>query len=111
MDNYLIRVDVAPLESCLTSKESRAVRRGADGKVPVKVTRRPPTLLQVRFGERRLEKYPATGNSLAAYSTVILLGHQTYLAAKAKGEISMSGKPRTRGSSLGGWLGKTRMTW
>jgi len=43
--------------------------------------------------------------------SVIPLGHQTYLAAKAKGEISMSGKPRTRGSSLGGWLGKTRMTW
>src|SRR6516162_2125527 len=68
MDDYLSRVDVAPLESCLTSKESRAVRRGADGKVPVKVTRRPPTLLQVRFGERRLEKEPLA-TSLAGYST------------------------------------------
>ena len=34
MDDYLSRVDVASLESCLTSKESRAVRRGAVGKVP-----------------------------------------------------------------------------
>ena len=32
MDDDLIRVDVASLESCLTSKESRAVRRGAVGK-------------------------------------------------------------------------------
>ena len=28
-----------------------------------------PTLLQVRFGRGRLEKCPATGNSLAAYLT------------------------------------------
>jgi hypothetical protein len=33
-DTDLNRVDVVPLESCLTSKESRAVRRGAVGKVP-----------------------------------------------------------------------------
>ena len=32
MDVYLNRVEVASLESCLTSKESRAVRRGAVGK-------------------------------------------------------------------------------
>src|SRR6516162_8971623 len=49
MDDYLIRVDVASPESCLTSKESRAVRRGAVGKVPAQVTRRPPTLPHVRF--------------------------------------------------------------
>lgn len=49
MDAYLNRVDVASLESCLTSKESRAVRRGAVGKVPTQVTRRPPTLPHVRF--------------------------------------------------------------
>ena len=36
MDNYLNRVDAVSLESCLTSKESRAVRRGAVGKVPAK---------------------------------------------------------------------------
>src|SRR5262245_38744271 len=48
MDEYLNRVDVASLESCLTSKESRAVRRGAVGKVPTQVTRRPPTLPPVR---------------------------------------------------------------
>src|SRR5262249_58672695 len=47
MDDYLIRVDVVALESCLTSKESRAVGRGAVGKVPAQVTRRPPTLLPV----------------------------------------------------------------
>src|SRR5260370_35770604 len=34
MDNYLTRVDAAQLESCLRSKDSRAVRRGAVGKVP-----------------------------------------------------------------------------
>src|SRR4051812_9328071 len=44
MDDDLNRVDVAALESCLTSKESRSVRRGAVGKVPAQVTRRPPTL-------------------------------------------------------------------
>ena len=49
MDDYLSRVDVAALESCLTSKESRAVRRGAVGKVPAQVTRRPPTLPLVRL--------------------------------------------------------------
>ena len=54
-----------PLESCLTSKESRAVRRGAVGKVPVKVTRRPPTLLPVRFGRGRLDSLATKG--LAAY--------------------------------------------
>src|SRR6516165_10775135 len=61
MDDYLSRVDVAPPESCLRSKDSRAVRRGAVGKVPVRVTRRPPTLPHVRFlgaGDRRLS--PAT---------------------------------------------------
>jgi hypothetical protein len=62
MDDYLNRVDVAPLESCLTSKESRAVRRGAVGKVPAQVTRRPPTLPHVRFlggGEAAmLPRYP-----------------------------------------------------
>jgi hypothetical protein len=48
-DDDLIRVDVASLESCLKSKESRAVRRGAVGKVPAQVTRRPPTLPHVQF--------------------------------------------------------------
>lgn len=65
MDDYLIRVDVAALESCLTSKESRAVRRGAVGKVPAQVTRRPPTLLPVRFGRGRLDSLATKG--LAAY--------------------------------------------
>ncbi len=37
------------LESCLRSKDSRAVRRGAVGKVPAKATRRWPTLLHARF--------------------------------------------------------------
>ena len=65
MDNYLTRVVVAPLESCLTSKESRAVRRGAAGKVPAKVTRWRPTLLPVRFGRGRLDSLARKG--LAAY--------------------------------------------
>jgi len=49
MDDCLSRVDVAPPESCLRSKDSRAVRRGAVGEVPAQVTRRPPTLPHVRF--------------------------------------------------------------
>jgi hypothetical protein len=39
------------LESGLRSKDSRAVRRGAVGKVPIEATRWRPTLLLVRFGE------------------------------------------------------------
>jgi hypothetical protein len=80
MDDYLIRVDVAPLESCLTSKESRAVRRGAVGKVPAQVTRRPPTLLH---GLRKIEQAvlkrrciagsePAAGADAAATTAVII---------------------------------------
>src|SRR5215831_9083167 len=49
-DNYLNRVDAVSLESCLRSKDSRAVRGGAVGKVPAKVTRWRPTLHPVRFG-------------------------------------------------------------
>src|SRR6516162_6800676 len=44
MDDHLSRVDVVALESCLTSKESRAVRRGADGKGPARAPRWRPTL-------------------------------------------------------------------
>jgi hypothetical protein len=36
----------------VTRKRSSTVRRGAVGKVPIWVTRWPPTLLHVRFGER-----------------------------------------------------------
>ena len=59
------------LESCLRSKDSRAVRGGADGKVPGRATRRRPTLPQARFGEGRLEKGCSIvdSTSLAAYST------------------------------------------
>ena len=67
MDDYRIRVEVAPLESCLTSKESRAVRRGAVGKVPAQVTRWPPTLLHVRFlggGEAAMPLLPDYSRAL-----------------------------------------------
>jgi hypothetical protein len=67
MDAYLIRVDVVALESCLTSKESRAVRRGAVGKVPAQVTRWPSTLLQARFGGGRMEKDAAGYLSLLSH--------------------------------------------
>ncbi len=60
------------LESCLRSKDSRAVRGGADGKVPNRATRRRPTLPPVRFGEGRLEKGCGRSTSLAAYSTSTL---------------------------------------
>jgi hypothetical protein len=44
MHDDLNRVECRQLESCLTSKESRAVRRGAGGKVLYRVTRWQPTL-------------------------------------------------------------------
>jgi hypothetical protein len=53
------------LESCLRSKDSRAVRGGADGKVPERATRRRPTLLPVQFGRGRLDSLGNKG--LAAY--------------------------------------------
>jgi hypothetical protein len=56
MDDHLSRVEVASPESCLTSKESRAVRRGVAGKVPAQVTRRPSTLLYARFGGGRRKR-------------------------------------------------------
>ena len=54
------------LESCLTSKESRAVRSGAVGKVPAQATRRPPTLLASTVrrgadGKGLAAGYPVTG--------------------------------------------------
>src|SRR5713226_3732998 len=58
------------LESCLRSKDSRAVRGGADGKVPTRATRRRPTLLQVRFGGGQgvatPSAYPAGGSNATA---------------------------------------------
>jgi hypothetical protein len=53
------------LESCSRSKDSRAVRGGADGKVPERATRRRPTPLPVRFGRGRLDSLGNKG--LAAY--------------------------------------------
>src|SRR5262245_47887368 len=47
------------LESCLRSKDSRAVRRGAVGKVPAKATRRRPTLPQARFWSRAAGATPS----------------------------------------------------
>src|SRR5262249_46741536 len=58
MGDYLSRVDIASLESCLASKESRAVRRGAVGKVPSQVTRWPPILAHVQFFGGRVAATP-----------------------------------------------------
>src|SRR5262249_38626857 len=88
MDNYLTRMAVAPLESCLTSKESRAVRRGAAGKVPAKVTRWRPTLCAPR---------DAVLNPWRSREELggMFLGHRVHLRAKAGGDKSM---PEKRGS-------------
>src|SRR5229473_6911536 len=46
-----------PLESGWRSKDARAVRRGAIGKVPARATRWWPTLPPVRFGGGDVETY------------------------------------------------------
>jgi hypothetical protein len=51
-----------PLESGLRSKDLRAVRRGAVGKVPDEVTRWPLTLLPVRLCVQRRLVCPAGGS-------------------------------------------------
>src|SRR5215475_2943256 len=69
MDDDLIRVDVASLESCLTSKESRAVRRGAVGKGPRELHLAGRLPYCKSGSEGGGWKSTHQGNSLTAYPT------------------------------------------
>ena len=90
-----------PLESWLTSKESRSVRRGTIGKVPVGATRWWSTLLQARFwnsGER--DDSPTDCSGMWQFQLLPLsTHHDTILSKKAAALVVKSNRSRTFASS------------
>ena len=65
----IIRNDTDHWKADLRSKDSRAVWRGAVGKVLSRVTRWQPTLPQARFGGGSKETYSSQSNALCSYPT------------------------------------------